>query len=53
MKEPFEQSPETAARATYECPVPDCGWRNPNWRLSFTDATVTYFAHRDTHGVDA
>ena len=32
----------------YECDVPGCDWRNPNWRYGFAEAGATWAEHAAT-----
>lgn len=33
----------------YECAVPECEWRNPDWRYGFADAGATWASHVADH----
>ena len=37
----------------YECDVPGCDWRNPNWRYGFAEAGATWAEHAADHSRDA
>ena len=33
----------------YECDVPGCEWRNPNWRYGFAEAGANWAEHAAEH----